>query len=113
MDQGDRHWQQVHDALDRVMAAIGDRHPPVVEKVTFGAVDIDPKHLAIHFLFATDQEREFAQETGLSAEIAHLTREELKQAGYPPESLQEIHIGFTSQEEIQTQAGGDYRLYFQ
>ncbi|NJL55228.1 hypothetical protein HC928_08610 [bacterium] len=113
MAQEDGYWQQVYYALDWVMDAISDRQPQVVEKVTFGAVDIDPKYLAIHFLFATDREREFAQETGLSTEIAHLTREKLNQVGYPPESLREIYIGFTSQEEIQTQAGGDYRLYFQ
>jgi hypothetical protein len=68
-------------------------------------VGINPKHLAIWFIFRTTAERSEAQAIGLAQELDALTREALRIEKYPEGAIDLIHASVASSEEI-TKAGG-------
>ncbi len=75
----------------------------------YGAIDIDPKHLALHIIFETTKERNRAEAMpGLIDHCFSL----LKQAGYPKGKKQGVLIAFQSKQEINEKANGNWYYYF-
>jgi hypothetical protein len=102
----------VHAAISAVAKAVADTPPSLHTHLFYGASAIHPKNLVAWFIFRTDHDQQQAGENGLCGRIDALTRQELGAQGYPSEALQRIHVGFTSHETIQREAGGDYWRYF-
>lgn len=116
--------------------------PQIAEHFFYGAVEYGPQYLVIWYLFKTDAELAEARENGLCERLICATKANLLDMGYPEqafaavpcpgvdklrfeggteESQQELmsmltnrsaSIRFTTQEDIQREAGGSYRLYF-
>ena len=99
-------------AMARVIAQVGGRQPAVHTHFFYGASAIHPRHLVTWYLFRTDSDRETATRSGLTSEIERATRAELAAGGYPAEGVGLMHVGFTSDEDIQRETGGDYWAYF-
>ena len=102
----------VKAATDAVAAAVARTAPRLHRHLFYGATGIHPRHLVTWYLFATDADFAEARRNGLTERIERLTREYLGQKGYPAESLPKIQVGFTTDEDIQREAGGDYWAYF-
>jgi hypothetical protein len=102
----------VKAATDAVVAAVADTVPRLRSNFFYGATGFHPSHLVTWYLFATDADLAAANGTGLTERIDRLTREALGQGGYPAESLRDIFVSFTTDEDIQRATGGDYWAYF-
>jgi hypothetical protein len=103
----------VKRASDEVSNQISGRRPPLFMHFFYGATGINPRHLVVWYLFRTDAELAEAQSSGLTDEIANLTRSRMSLFGYPQEAVSQISVSFTTDEDIQRKTGGDYRHYFQ
>jgi len=99
----------VHRAVDRVRAAVAGREPKISSSFFYGSIGIDPKHLVIWFIFATDIQKEEAEKNGLMGELDRETRDALREEGYPPLVLETIFVSFASEEEIKQ--GGGYAFF--
>lgn len=86
--------------------------PSILSDTFFGAMGIDPKHLAIWYIFKMDADLEKARETGLTDQIEKATRSQLLAGGYPAKAVPLIGVAFTSDEDVQIKAGGNYWQYF-
>ncbi len=95
----------VRRAVDEVRSAIAHRAPALSGAFFYGAVGVDPRHLVVWYLFATDRQKEAAAANGLRLELDRCTRAALRDAGYPAAALTLIHVSFASDEEI-NRAGG-------
>jgi hypothetical protein len=103
----------VKAATQAVASRISKRKPTLFSHFFYGAMGIDPRHLTMWYLFESDAELTDAKSSGLTDSIADLTRDELAARGFPEGAIPLICVAFTTQEDIQRVAGGDYRLYFQ
>jgi hypothetical protein len=99
----------VQRAVDRVRAALAARDPKISSSFFYGAIGIDPKHLVIWFIFATDVQKEEAEKNGLLGELDRKSRDALREEGYPPLVLGSIFVSFASDEEIKR--GGGYAFF--
>jgi len=102
----------VHAATDAVVAAIAGTAPRLHSHFFYGSTGVHPRHLATWYLFSTDADLAEAKRIGLTERIDRLTRENLEQRSYPAESIHEIFVSFTTDEDIQRETGGDYWAYF-
>ena len=102
----------VQSATDAVASAVAADSPSLRSHFFYGASGIHPRHLVTWYLFSTDAEYAEAQSSGLTQRIDSLTRNELTLRGYPPDSVADIHVSFTTDEDIQRETGGDYWSYF-
>jgi hypothetical protein len=102
----------VQEAMQRVMAGIEGRKPPLKSHFFYGATGIHPRHLVAWYLFHTESDQQAAKQSGLIAEIKRRTRAELASCGYPAEGCTGMQVSFTSDEAIQKESGGDYWAYF-
>jgi hypothetical protein len=75
----------VQPAMERVLNSISSRNPRVTKHTFYGAMGIDPKHLATWYIFSKDKDLEEAKQNGLTKEISEKTRTELFHGGYPAE----------------------------
>lgn len=100
----------VNRALAVVRKAVAGRAPAVREAFFYGAIGIDPKHLALWFIFARDTEVATATRSGLVQEIGNKTREALRAEGYPESAIDQVHVSVASDEAIH-RAGG-FRAFF-
>ena len=103
----------VKHATDAVASEMSQRSPSIVQHFFYGAIGINPCHLATWYLFRTDAELAEARSSGLTDHIADLTRSNLTAYGYPAEAIPNVSISFTTDEDIQRKTGGNYRYYFQ
>jgi hypothetical protein len=72
---------------------------------SFGATDIDPKHLAVWFSVDTDAEKQaLIHDQSLDAEL----RQCLHQAGYPEQAIPEVGFAFESQETVDRDYSGSW-----
>ena len=99
-------------AIDSVASAIASRDPPVRKRLFYGASAINPRHLVTWYIFDTDAELERAKLIGLTLDIDSMTRRELNVCGYPAKGVPLMHVAFTSMEDIEKKAGGNFYLYF-
>jgi hypothetical protein len=97
-------------AIRRVLADATGTSPQIRGHLFYGALELDPAHLVVWFLVATDAEKDAAGASGLQARLERLTRERLGEAGYPPEAVQRVGVLLASEEEI-AHAGG-HREFF-
>ncbi len=102
----------VRVATDKVVAAIAGQKPELHSHFFYGASAIHPRHLVTWYLFHTDADWDAAKRSGLTQFIEQRTREELAAAGYPANGVSEMHVGFTTDEDIQRETGGNYWSYF-
>ena len=78
---------------------------------SFGAVWLDPRHLAFWYFFVTQADLERAQQSGLTERMVDSTRTGLLLRGYPRDAVPEVGISFASDEDVQRTANGDYYRY--
>ena len=100
----------VNRALATVRQAVAGRAPAVREAFFYGAIGIDPKHLALWFIFARDSDVATATRSGLVQEIGNKIRAALRSEGYPEAAIDQVHVSVASDEAIH-RAGG-FRAFF-
>lgn len=101
----------VQRAIDSVLLTEVGRQPTIHAHLFYGAIGIDPKHLAIWYLFKTDSEKELSDASGQMKRIVDNTLKALADFKYPYQAVGRERICFASEEEIQ-RAGG-HREFFQ
>lgn len=97
-------------AIQQTCQALGNLTPPIVDYISYGAIDLDPRHLAVWFAFADNAALAEAQACGHPAHIRSTLLRMLRKQGYPAEALSEIHVGFVGKQEVD-EAGGPW-IYF-
>lgn len=95
----------VQRAIDRVQVVVATRCPKLSSSFFYGAIGIDPKHLVIWFIFATDIQKEEAEKNGLLGELDRRSRNALREEGYPLSVIEHIYVSFASDEEIKRGGG--------
>jgi hypothetical protein len=102
----------INKSKKNVLNKVKSKKPVIFNNYHYGAIGVNPKNLVIWYIFKKDIELELANENGLKIEIEKLTIAELEANGYPESALDEIYIAFTTDEDIQKVAGGNYYYYF-
>jgi len=93
------------EAAKRRILGLAGRHCAGVKIFHFGAVDIDPRHLAIWLTTATDAERDRLRKApGLEAAF----REALAAASYPAHAIAEVGFAYESQETVDRDLKGNW-----
>lgn len=130
-------------ALDKTVSEYKESYPAIYQHFFYGAFDLAPQNLVIWYLFETDEELQTARENGLCNKLTETTVHNLIVGGYPAEAFSETHfpmsdkitfqggtaeqindmiyslthrkasVAFTTEEDIDRKAHGDYHLYFQ
>ena len=132
----------IKKAVKKVVAEFADRTPRIYENFFYGAFDIAPQNLVVWYLFQTDAELETAKSSGYCDDLEKATIRNLIDLGYPQEAFEITNMGapnipfcggtdeeqqsilhsltyrkamisFTTKEDIDNKANGDYHLYFQ
>ena len=133
----------VKKALEKTVKAFEGRKPGIYQQFFYGAIDIGPQYLVVWYLFETDAELEMARTSGLCDELQQKTIGNLIALGYPKEAFETTNtelpagkvtirgsegaqeellyalthskakVAFTTKEDIDKKANGDYHLYFQ
>jgi hypothetical protein len=103
----------IKKAVAKTVAAFADRTPKIYQHFFYGAFDIAPQHLVVWYLFESDTEMETAKSSGYCDELKKATIRNLINLGYPQEAIGTHNISFTTKEDIDNKANGDYHLYFQ
>ncbi|HWU26329.1 MAG TPA: hypothetical protein VN154_07995 [Rhizomicrobium sp.] len=102
----------INAAMDGVLKRVEGRKPPIFMQTFYGAISIDPRFLAVWYIFKTEDELRAAKTTGFTQTLDELTRELLDARGYPNFAVGLIAVSFTSDEDIFKKTGGDYPRYF-
>ena len=132
----------IKKAVKKTVSDFADRTPKIYEHFFYGAFDIAPQYLAVWYLFKTDAELETAKASGYCDDLEKATISNLIDLGYPQEAFEitsmdtpnitfcggteedqqnilhsltyrKAMISFTTKEDIDNKANGDYRMYFQ
>ena len=108
-----RRWDTVvGKAISKVAADARKAGVKLHTQLHYGAMGIDPKHLAIWFIAPSDADLQAFNTAGICRDLEAATQKELRSAGYPEEALVLIYIGCESHESIMRETGGDYFHYF-
>jgi len=132
----------IKKAVEKTVFAFVDRSPKIHQHFFYGAFDIAPQYLVVWYLFETDAELETAKSSGYCDELEKATLHNLIALGYPKEAFEITNMGtpnitfcggteedqqnilhsltyrkgmisFTTKEDIDNKANGNYRVYFQ
>lgn len=132
----------IKKAVKKTVADFFGKTPKIYQHFFYGAFDLAPQHLVVWYLFETDDELESAKATGFCDELEKATIQNLIDFGYPKEAFEITNMGtpditfcggteeeqnnilqsltyrkamvsFTTKEDIDNKANGDYHLYFQ
>ena len=132
----------IDKAVKKTVADFSGRSPQIYQHFYYGAFDEAPQYLVIWYLFETDAQLESAKETGLCDALEKTTIKNLLDFGYPKEAFEITNLGpapkitfrggteeeqnyilhsithrkamvsFTTKEDIDRKANGNYYLYF-
>lgn len=131
----------IKKAVKKTVAEFLDSTPKIYSHLFYGAVDIAPQNLVIWYLFETDAELECAKTTGFCDDLERTTIKNLIDLGYPKEAFEitdmgtpditfcngtkeeqdnilqlltyrKASISFTTKEDIDNKADGNYYYYF-
>lgn len=102
----------VKAAMEEVLRGVAAREPRIRKHLFYGASAIHPRHLVTWYIFQTDRDLDVARQNGLTSDLDPLTRAALTDCGYPKKGVPLIQVAFTSEEDVQNKAGGNYYLYF-
>jgi hypothetical protein len=100
----------VDRATNKVKQKLNQLEPPIVGAISYGAIGIHPRHLAIWWMFDDAEAVKTARQRGLHELLQRETLTALAQVGYPTEFLSENSIGFAPADEI-VKAGGPYNYF--
>ena len=132
----------IEKAVERTASEFVDRTPKIFEHFFYGAFDMEPQYLVVWYLFESDMELETAKASGYCDDLEKATILNLIDLGYPQEAFEITNMGapnitfcggtdeeqqsilhsltyrkamisFTTKEDIDNKANGDYRVYFQ
>ena len=103
--------RKIKKAMKRTRSAFADSVPSIADHFFYGVVEINPRSLAMWYVFQTDEELTQARESGLCEGIAEATVRHLEQLRYPADPRGLVY--FASWQEINQSTDGDPRLYFQ
>ena len=106
----------INKAVKATFSAFKSSTPKISMHLFYGLFDESPEKLVIWYLFETYADLETAKTSGLCAEIEKGTIHNLLSGGYPAEAFEtseKVKVCFTTQEDVDKKADGDYRLYFQ
>lgn len=104
---------KVAAAVEEIKNDLLKSHPGFKTIFFFGAMGIDPKHLAIWCFFNKDEDLKKATEEQFTGLVQKAARQALCNHGYPSSLADAFHISFATDEDVQRTCGGDYRLYLQ
>jgi hypothetical protein len=102
----------VEKSTNAVLKTIENSYPSIFSHFFYGASAIHPRHLVVWYMFKTNKEYEIAISNKLTDKLDKLTRDELRENGYPEEGLREIMVSFTTDGDIQRETDGNYWEYF-
>ena len=77
----------------------------------FGAMGIDPKHLAIWCFFKMDEDLKRVDATQFTNAIQEAIRDSLKKHGYPSFLIPSFFVSFATDEDVQRTCAGNYWHY--
>ena len=77
----------------------------------FGAMGIDPKHLAIWCFFKKNTDLKKAEEEGFTSDIQSAIRAALRTHGYPSFLTPSFFVSFGTDEDVQNTCDGNYWHY--
>ena len=132
----------IKKAVAKTVSEFAGRTPKIYQHFFYGSFDIEPQYLVVWYLFETDADLETAKSSGYCAELETATIDALIHFGYPKEAFdltkmktpnirfcngseeerqkildsltyRKAMISFTTKEDIDRKANGDYHLYFQ
>ena len=103
----------IKGAVDGVLKRVEGQKPVVFTHTFYGAITVDPRFLAVWYIFKTEDDLRAAKASGLTRTLDTLTREFLDARGYPNFAIGLVAVSFTSEEDIYKKTGGDYVRYFQ
>ena len=106
----------IKKAVKATASVFKAKKPKISIHLFYGLFDKSPEKLVIWYLFETCADLETAKSVGLCTEIEKETIHNLISGGYPAEAFEtaeKVKVCFTTQEDVDKKADGDYRLYFQ
>jgi hypothetical protein len=77
----------------------------------FGAMGINPRHLAIWCFFKMDADLKKAEDEDFTKVIQNAMREALRKHGYPGFLLPSFFVAFATDEDVQRTCAGNYWHY--
>lgn len=135
--------RKIKKAVNKTVKEFENSTPKISEHFFYGAVELSPNNLAIWYLFKTNDELKLAKENGLCDKLIFQTTQNLLDEGYPKEAFErtkmqvvekityanemqeqiddimqkllnkKVSISFTTEQDIDEKADGDYHSYFQ
>jgi hypothetical protein len=108
-DRGPSYTAEIERCRDVLGRQFSDRLGTEVRTTSFGAVDINPVHLAVWFITDTDAQRD---QLLASPDFVQTCRAALVASGYPSEAVHHVGFSAASEETVQRDWGGNWWQFF-